>query len=238
MGNNFFRFKQFTVRQEAAAMKVCVDSVLLGSWADVGNADRILDVGTGTGLLALMSAQRNPDAVIDAVEIDESACRQALLNVAESPWSERINVISDDFRNYADNCSSRYDLIISNPPFFTASLKPIDEKRGMARHNDSLPHRDLAACSARLLTPCGLLTVTLPPIEAGLLINDAASYGLYVKRILHVQSLPSKPVYRMFVEFSKTAGDGDEQFLCIEKADRTDYTDEYKSLTREFYLKF
>lgn len=219
-------------------MKVGVDSVLLGSWADVGNARRILDVGTGTGLLALMAAQRKPDAVIDAVEIDENACRQARLNVAESPWPERICVICDDVRDYADRCSVRYDLIISNPPFFTASLKPDDEKRGTARHNDSLPHRDLIAVSARLLAPEGLLAVVLPPSEARSMIADAGSYGLFVKRILHVRSLPSKPVYRMFVAFSSADGPVDEQALCIEKADRTDYTDEYKHLTKDFYLKF
>ena len=122
MGNDFFRFRQFTVHQASAAMKVGVDSVLLGAWANIEGVSHVLDVGTGTGLLALMMAQRIPDAVIDAVEIDKETCRQALENVVGSPWAERIKIICDDFRNFANQCGDRYDLIICNPPFFTASF--------------------------------------------------------------------------------------------------------------------
>jgi len=240
MGNDFFRFKQFTVMQGGAAMKVGVDSVLLGAWACAGNAARILDVGAGTGLLALMMAQRYPGAMIDTVEIDRAACQQAIENVTNSPWSNRIRVICDDFIQYANHCPLRYDLIISNPPYFTASLKPTDAKRNIARHNDSLPHRCLLAGSAKLLHPDGVLAIVLPPAEALILIDDATVYGLFVKRTLHVQSLPSKPAYRMFVELSKTSplscGEATEERLCIEKAGQSGETDEYKQLTKEFYL--
>jgi len=246
MGNDFFRFKQFIVRQGGAAMKVGVDSVLLGAWADAGDAVRILDVGAGTGLLALMMAQRYPDALIDAVEIDTEAYLQACENVANSPWYNRIQVIYDDFFHYAAQCPFRYDLLISNPPYFTASLKPSDAKRDVARHNDSLPHSRLLSESAKLLRPSGVLAVVLPPTEATMLIEKAEVYGLFVKRMLRVQSLPEKPVYRMLVELSaspplsKGEGSGErlEGSLCIEKSDRSDYTDEYKKLTMEFYLKF
>ena len=240
MGNDFFRFKQFTVMQGGAAMKVGVDSVLLGAWACVDHAARILDIGAGTGLLALMMAQRYPDAVIDAVEIDSAASQQAIENVTNSPWSDRIRVICDDFINYADHCLLRYDLIISNPPYFTASLKPVNAKRNIARHNDSLPHRFLLAGSSKLLTPNGVLAIVLPPDEALNIFDEAAAHGLFFKRSLDVQSLPSKPVYRMLVEFSKTSShsceDGVGERLCIEKADRSGLTDEYKQLTKEFYL--
>ena len=246
MGKDFFRFKQFTVRQSGAAMKVGVDSVLLGAWACVDHLSfvtgspslRILDVGAGTGLLALMMAQRYPDAVIDAVEIDREAYRQASENVADSPWCPRIRVICDDFINFSENCPFHYDLIISNPPYFTASLKPQDTQRNIARHNDSLPHRSLLAESAKLLTPAGILAIVLPPAEALTLIDEAANYGFFVKRTLHVQSLPSKPVYRMLLEMSKTEHPQNSQTLYIEKADRSDFTDEYKQLTKDFYLKF
>ena len=243
MGNDYFRFKQFIVKQGSASMKVGVDSVLLGAWADTENPDRILDVGAGTGLLALMMAQRYPDAVIDAVEIDGEACQQAVENVANSIWSGRIRVICNDFIDYAENSPFRYDMIISNPPYFTASLKPQDEKRNIARHNDSLPHCCLLAGSAKLLAPAGVLAVVLPPAEASTIIDEAATYHLFVKRTLHVQTLPSKPVYRILTELSKTSplsfekGLG-EELLCIEKSDRSDYTDDYKQLTRDFYLKF
>ena len=250
MGNDFFRFKQFVVRQGGAAMKVGVDSVLLGAWADAGNTVRILDVGAGTGLLALMMAQRYRDALIDAVEIDDEAYRQACENVNSSPWSSRISVICDDFLEYAEQCPFYYDLIISNPPYFTASFKPLNDKRDVARHNDSLPHRQLLMKSTKLLNSTGVLAVVLPPVEATALIDEAATCGLFVKRTLHVQSLPSKPVYRMLVELSKKSplyggdrvGEGsfppDEKNLCIEKEDRSDFTDEYKQLTGDFYLKF
>jgi tRNA1Val (adenine37-N6)-methyltransferase len=240
MGNDFFRFKQFTVRQGGAAMKVGVDSVLLGAWACVDHAVHILDVGAGTGLLALMMAQRFPGALIDAVEIDKDAHRQAIDNVTNSPWSMRIRVICDDFIHYAEQCPLRYNLIISNPPYFTASLKPADAKRNVARHNDSLPHDCLLAGSAKLLTPAGILAIVLPPAEALKFIEVAAVYGLSVKRTMHVQTLPSKPVYRILVELSKTpplaCGEGQGERLCIEMADRSGETDEYKQLTKEFYL--
>ena len=238
MGNDFFRFKQFTVRQSGAAMKVGVDSVLLGAWASAVHPVRILDVGAGTGLLSLMMAQRYPDAAMDAVEIDREAYRQAMDNVVDSPWNGRIHVICDDFINYAEHCTLRYDLIISNPPYFTASLKPSDTKRNIARHNDSLPHGQLLFGSAKLLAPTGVMAVVLPPAEALRFIDAATEHGLFVKRMLHVQSLPSKPVYRMLVELSKIEYSRDEQTLYIEKADRSDVTDEYRKLTKDFYLKY
>ena len=238
MGNDFFRFKQFVVKQGGASMKVGVDSVLLGAWADAGHAARILDVGAGTGLLALMMAQRYPDAMIDAVEIDQEAHQQAVENVAFSLWKNRIQMICDDFVHYAEHCPLRYDMIISNPPYFTASLKPQDRKRNIARHNDSLPHRLLLAGSAKLLTPAGVLVVVLPPPEAFMFVDESTNFHLFVKRALHVQTLPSKPIYRQIVEFSKIKYQQDHQKLCIEKSDRSDYTDAYKKLTREFYLKF
>lgn len=236
MSNDFFRFKQFTVRQSGAAMKVGVDSVLLGSWACVNHAVRILDVGAGTGLLSLMMAQRYPDAVIDAVEIDREASQQAIENCTNSPWSNRIRVICDNFIQYAAHCSLHYDLIVSNPPYFTASLQPVDAKRNIARHNDCLPHNCLLAGSARLLAPAGVLAIVLPPADAMRLIDKAAEYDLFVKRTLHVQSLPAKPVYRIHVELSKKEYSRDDQVLCIEKTDRSGTTDAYKQLTKDFYL--
>lgn len=238
MGQDFFRFKKFNVKQDAVAMKVGVDSVLLGAWTDTGLARRILDVGTGTGLLALMMAQRASGATIDAVEIDRDACRQARQNIANSPWSEQISVICDDFRKFADNCVFLYDLIISNPPFFTASLKPADNKRRTARHNDSLPQAALLYGATKLLAPDGLLSMVLPVVEADTLIGQTIDYALFVKRILHIQSFPSKAAHRMLIELSPKNGTKTEQRLCIENNDRNDYSNEYKDLTKDFYLNF
>ena len=137
MANDYFRFKHFTVWQQHCAMKVGTDGVLLGAWADGGQ--RILDIGTGTGLIALMMAQRFPAAEVTAVEIDEQAAMQACENVAASPFADRVNVIHDDILRYADACAEGcFDAIVCNPPFFVNSLKNPDSKRALARHNDNL----------------------------------------------------------------------------------------------------
>ncbi|MDR1864946.1 MAG: methyltransferase [Bacteroidales bacterium] len=239
MGNDFFRFKRFTVRQSLAAMKVGVDSVLLGAWADVSQASRILDVGTGTGLLALMLAQRNPAAMIDAVEIDPAACLQALQNVSDCPWANRIRVICDDFRHFAcRDVVARYDMLISNPPYFTNSLKSAGEQRRLARHNDSLPFSALIDGQKRLLSPEGVMAVILPPAEAQLFIRHAVSEGLFVKRLLHVRTVSSAPPRRVLMELSRTATNVDERMLCMENIARDDFTCEYRELTGDFYLKF
>jgi len=243
MGCDFFRFKQFIIKQSGAAMKVGVDSVLLGVWAfppplTSYSSPLILDVGTGTGLLALMMAQRFPNAIIDAVEIDNEAHQQAVENATNSPWNNRIRLICDDFFNYAENCFHRYNLIICNPPYFTASLKSPNNKRSIARHNDSLPHSSLLVSASKLLTSDGMFAIVLPTAEAISLINEAKTHGLFLKRMLHVQAFPSKPVHRIMLELSKTEFSPENQKLCIEKADRSDYTEEYKQLTKDFYLKF
>lgn len=219
-------------------MKVGVDSVLLGAWADTTGKQRILDIGTGTGLLALMAAQRTETAVIDAVEIDGEACLQAQQNISGSPWTKRIRVICDDFGNFAANCTDFYDLIITNPPFFTASLKSSDEKRSIARHNDHLHYSDIVKEAKKLLTVGGLLAMVLPPREASLLVEVARHEGLHVRRELKVQSRSDKPVYRNFIELSDTECLPEEETLCIEMAGKEDFTEEYKNLTRDFYLKF
>jgi tRNA1Val (adenine37-N6)-methyltransferase len=219
-------------------MKVGVDSVLLGAWADVSRAARILDVGTGTGLLALMLAQRNATASIEAVEIDRTACLQARQNVADSPWPNRIRIICDDFRDFARQGATGYDLIISNPPYFTNSLKPNDARRSLARHNDQLPLPDLLACSARLLAPEGSIAVVLPPTEADLLLHKAIELGLFVQRLLRIRSFPSKIPHRVLIELSQKKTAGAEQVLSIENDTRDDFTPAYKELTQNFYLKF
>ena len=237
MGNDFFRFRQFTVRQGGAAMKVGVDSVLLGAWVDAGRPLHILDAGAGTGILSLMMAQRYPDAKIDAVEIDEDACLQAQDNVAASRWGSRIRVWYDDFFHYAAHCALRYDLLISNPPYFTASLPSSDAKRNLARHDDRLPHGALLTAAARLLTPVGLLAIVLPPDKISGVMADAVRCGLHLRRMLQLKSRPAKPVYRTFMELSSAACEmRPEEHLCIEEADLSGKTDAYQQITKDFYL--
>jgi tRNA1Val (adenine37-N6)-methyltransferase len=239
MSNDFFRFKQFTVRQSLSAMKVGVDSVLLGAWADVSAANSVLDVGTGTGLLALMLAQRldKPEIRIDAVDIDANASMEARQNIAESSWNAQINVYCDDFINFSCRTTRVYDLIISNPPYFTQSMKPSCHSRHLARHNDSLPFDSLLVGVKKLLAPKGKMAVILPLREAQLFAEQATLYGLSVCRRLYVRSVPSKPPYRLLLELSGEKSPTNEQYFNIH-TNTQGFSDEYKELTKAFYLKF
>ncbi len=235
-------------------MKVGTDGTLLGAWARVEPwQKRILDIGTGTGLIALMLAQRTEDwgAAIDAVEIDEGAYRQASENFAASPWSKRLHAIHAAAGDYARQNSGRYDHIVSNPPYFTDSLKAPDGRRAAARHADSLPYGELAALSAGLLTEAGVHAETGQPTGGGLLSviipfdsethfrREADRCGLYISRRMVVKSLPDAPPKRVMLEFSRifatTHEDGE---LLIETKAGGNYSEEYRQLTKDFYLKF
>ena len=185
MANDYFAFKRFTVRQPRSAMRVGTDGVLLGAWCDSAPAGgRMLDVGTGTGVIALILAQRNPSARIDAVEIDEGSCLDAEGNFAASPWADRLTLYRRPFADFAAGCTVRYDRIVSNPPYFVASLKSPDPARTAARHAESLSYADLAAGAARLLVPSGRLSVILPAETACDFAASALNEGLYQVRAL------------------------------------------------------
>ena len=237
MPNQYFRFKQFTVNQDRCAMKVGTDGVLLGSWVDVEKARRVLDIGTGTGLLALMVAQRNEHAFVHALEIDSDAATQADENARESAWGDRITVIQGDF--LALSFDGKYDLIICNPPYFTQSLKSPDEKRTAARHSDSLPLDRLAKGVSGALADDGVFAVVLPLQEGDVLVNECCECGLEIKRKAYVYAkTDSQTPKRVLLEFSKKSAETIEERIVIEKSERHDYTDQYKALTKDFYLKF
>lgn len=238
MANNYFQFKQFTIHQGDTAMKVGTDGVLLGAWAEVSQATRILDVGTGTGLLALMAAQRNVTAFIDAVEINEAAANQAKQNVQNSDWGGRIAVYHTSFQQYVQQCSCVYDVIISNPPYFNNSLKSPENQRTQARHSDVLPYADLLFSAQQVLSITGKLSLILPIVEANIVIQLAEQMGLYCTRKLNVLPNASKPPIRLLFELSNTRQIIDEQIICIEAEGRHQYTSDYKMLTKDFYLKF
>ena len=189
MSNPYFQFKQFTVWHDKCAMKVGTDGVLLGAWASVRNAHKILDVGTGTGLVALMLAQRSlPDADIVALEIDKAAAGQAGENVARSPWKERIEVVQADFRNYQS--SDKFDVIVSNPPYFVDSLECPDQQRNAARHNDSLTYEELLEGVAGLLAEDGAFTIVIPTDVADRVKMTATAKNFYAVRQLNVITKP------------------------------------------------
>jgi tRNA1Val (adenine37-N6)-methyltransferase len=216
-------------------MKVGSDGVLLGAWATPGGS-RILDVGTGTGLIALMMAQRNRQAIVDAIDIDLKACLQASENAAASPFANRIYITRLSLADFALSAPNRYDLIISNPPYFKASLKSLDPRRAAARHDDNLPLEHLLRYSAALLAPEGRIALILPSSRDRELRGIAVSYGLKPIRATQVQSAQGESPKRILYEFSpEYTGKETRQTLAIRHLDS--YTDEYRRLTADFYLK-
>lgn len=232
-----FRFKQFEIRQDRCAMKVGTDGVLIGAWAEVSGARAVLDAGCGTGLISLMVAQRNGESRIDAVEIDQDAAEQAKENVKRSAWAERINVVNVDVRQWCETVQTRYDLVISNPPYFSNSLGCPDEGRLKARHDESLSLEELAAGVSRVMSADGRFCVILPYREAERMVMTCEVEGLYPNRQTDVYGRTDAefPV-RVMMEFVRSVtGESRRASLYIEKS-RNVYTDEYTDLTKVFYL--
>ena len=233
-----FKFKQFTVKQSNVPMKVNTDGVLLGAWTNVVNASNVLDVGSGTGVIALMLAQRCSKATIHAVEIDALAVEVAKENVVASPWSGRVAVFCSSFQDYACFTDTRYDLIVSNPPYFIQSLKSPVDSRNLSRHAELLPYEDLVAGISRILAEKGVFAGIFPYAESSVFIALAANHGLYCIRKTYVHPIVGGKVKRVLLELSKTRHALEENDLAIRVAVDKDYTDDYKSLTRDFYLAF
>jgi len=199
-----FRFKQFTVKQQQSAMKIGTDSVLLGCLAEVEHAQKILDIGTGTGLLALMCAQRS-DAVIDAVEIDEQAATEAWVNFTASKWNNRLNLHHQSLQNYTQTCTQLYDVIISNPPYFVknSNFSIEDEQRSKARHDADLPLNVLAQHVVTLLKDKGSFWLILPTLEAQLFTAYAKESGLFLKQQIELLPKANKPSNRLIQQWCK-----------------------------------
>ena len=213
-------------------MKVGTDGVLLGSWVNPGNAQLILDIGTGTGLLALMIAQRS-EARIDAIDIDEASCMQATENVQSSPWKERINVSCASLQLFEPG--KKYDLIIANPPYFIDSYLPDDEGRKIARQaTETLTYEDLLAGSLRLMNADGRLNVILPFKEGNRFREIAMQAGLFNSRYCRIHSRKDKPVKRLLMEFSRKETITEESDLILHDEGRA-YSKQYCNLTEAYF---
>ena len=236
MANPYFRFKKFTVYHDKCAMKVGTDAVLLGAWADTSFCRNILDIGTGTGIIALMLAQRS-QATVEAIDIDKEACVQATENAAASPYTERIKVVHASCADFAaSNQQKRYDLIVSNPPYFINSLKCPDNKRTVARHTDTLLLSDLIREAQTLLSPSGRIALVLPYERLEEVKALASANHLYICRQTDVIPTPGAAPKRLLVELSTTEENiKNRDTLTIEEA-RHQYTPEYIALSKEFYL--
>ena len=246
MPNDYFQFQQFRIEQNRCAMKVSTDACLLGAAIDLTGATRLLDIGTGTGLLALMAAQRHATVEIEAVEIDAAAAAQAAANVAASPWAGRIAVRAMSLVDYAAmkpaplaSADLRFSHIICNPPFFRQSLRSPDAARSTARHEaaDSLSFEALAAFAAELLLPAGLLTVLLPPPEMRAFEQEAAANGLHPATRLVVRHRPGSRPLRHIVGFRRAAGAALESEVVIRTAaNEAAYSAAFRALLAGFYL--
>ncbi|MCL1821641.1 MAG: methyltransferase [Prolixibacteraceae bacterium] len=233
--NSYFQFKQFTIIQKHSAMKVGVDGVLLGAWADVAEAHSILDVGTGTGLIAIMMAQRSCSE-ISAVEIDKPSADEAAFNVSQSPWKERIKVYHTSFQEFATSTSEKFDLIVSNPPFFENSSRPKNLRRSNARHTDQLSSENMIRSCLHILSPNGKVALILPSTKAGNFIETAKTEGFFLNRSLLVRPNPAKPPHRCLLQFSTTETIIEVGEFMIEHIIHHDFTEEYITLTKDFYL--
>lgn len=233
-----FRFKRFAVEDDRSSMKVGTDGVLLGAWAKIdGSEQRILDIGTGCGLIALMMAQRTIDANIDAVEIDSSSAEQAGENFAASEWSDRLELFHTDIKCF--DRAEKYDLIISNPPFFVDSLLSPNMSRSNARHTTKLTFSELVNSVVRLLKQYGRYVMILPPDESEIFDNEAFGQLSLVRRCsVHGRvDLPAKRYMNEYILYNDLSHFTDEK-IVIEGEKRGDYSDEYRDLTADFYLKF
>lgn len=237
MPNTYFRFKQFIIHQDKCGMKISTDAVILAALASHDRAKRILDIGTGTGVIALMLAQRFAESSVEGIEIDEAAFVQAQDNVALSPWEERISLVHRSFQEYSAAKKEPFDLIVSNPPYFPDHIKSKDQQRNLALHNDALSFQDLVNGTVSLLAPDGLFWVILPERQMQDLEQLAINKGLFPRERVIVRNHPDAPVLRVVEAFSFSASICSETPLYIRDQDRS-YSGEYKELLRAFLLDF
>jgi tRNA1Val (adenine37-N6)-methyltransferase len=231
-----FHFKQFEVVQARSAMRVGTDAVLLAAWVNLANCSHVLDVGTGTGVIALICAQRCKDSSVEAIEIDQGSADDARENFEQSPWRERLKIHLGDFLKIST--SEKFDLIISNPPYFTHSLRASDPIRNAARHDDLLPSDAFMRQAKGMLKQEGKVALIFPKSELERWVVDAAEVGLEPARICHVFTLMHKDASRVMVEFSfRTTPEPEMELLLIHK-NVGEYSEAYKELTKDFYMKW
>lgn len=236
-----FRFRRFSVTQDESALKVGTDAVLLGAAVSTsGNETRALDIGTGTGVIALMLAQRIPGCIIDAIDIDAPSAREAAANFAASPWAGRLNALAVPLEEFGTHAPA-YGLIVSNPPYYDASLRNPDAREAAARHCESLSYREICAFASAHLSPAGRLALILPSDCERQLLRTARSFGLSLDRIIRIRTTEAKPPRRIIAEFipdqprAGTPRSVAEEALTLQRGGTR--TEEYRRLTEDFYLQ-
>lgn len=235
---SIFQFKQFSVNQDQTAMKIGTDGVLLGAWTPIDNNPKsVLDIGTGTGIIALMLAQRCDAEQIDALEIDENAYEQAVENFEGSPWGNRLFCFHAGLDEFIDDPEDEYDLIVSNPPFFSEDYRSANEQRDLARFQEAMPFEELVEAADLLLSENGIFSVIIPFNEEDRFIELCAEVELFPIKVTRVKGTQNTKIVRSLLAFKRyelSVLTADE--LVIEIS-RHEYTPEYISLTKDFYLK-
>ena len=232
-----FQFKKFNIQQDKTAMKVGTDGVLLGAWANLDfYPNSILDIGAGTGLIALMMAQRSDAETIDAIELNDAAYEQTVENFENSDWADRLFCYHASLDEFTDEIDEKYDFIISNPPFYRSTYKELSEDRAMARHSESLTYADLLESTSKLLSKNGNCAFIIPFEEEENFLKIAEAHQLYPNRITHVKGAVNTTVKRSLLQLSFLKAEAILSELTLELT-RHNYTEEYKSLVQDFYLK-
>jgi tRNA1Val (adenine37-N6)-methyltransferase len=233
-----FQFKKFTINQERCAMKVGTDGVLLGAWCPIGNHPfSVLDIGAGTGILSLMLAQRSNAEQIDAIEIDENAYEQCVENFEGSPWGDRLFCFHAGLDEFIDEPEDQYDIIISNPPFYSEDYKTESEQRDLARFQEAMPFEELIEAAHLLLSENGIFSVIIPYKKEKSFIAMAEGFDLHPFKITRVKGTPTTEIKRSLLAFSFAKKERIEQGELIIETARHQYTGDYIALTKDFYLK-
>ncbi|MFB9051679.1 tRNA1(Val) (adenine(37)-N6)-methyltransferase [Formosa undariae] len=232
-----FKFKEFTINQDRCAMKIGTDGVLLGAWASLAHRPfSALDIGAGTGVISLMLAQRSGIEVIDAMEIDDAAYEQCVENFENAPWADRLFCYHAALEEFVDEIEDEYDLIISNPPFYSEDYKTNNEQRDLARFAEALPFDHLIDSASKLLSEHGTFCLIVPFKEEATIIDLASKVDLFPNKILHVKGNPDSEIKRSLIQLSFEKTDLEINALIIE-TERHKYTEDYIKLTKDFYLK-
>ena len=229
-----FQFKQFSVEDECSTQRVGTDSMLLGAWAAPGNSLRILDIGTGCGVLALMMAQKT-NATIDALDIDLPSVDEAIRNFRSSPWPEKLFAFHDSLAHFTSENQPDYDFIITNPPYFVNSLLSASLHKNRARHGQTLSHAELVYLTSCLLAPGGRFTLILPAETTRAFIPLCEKNGLHLHRSMAIHPKPGAPALRLLMEFARSAGDLHEERPLTIRTSSGNYTDEYLALTKSYH---
>ena len=230
-----FFFKRFALFHHRSTMKIGTDAILLGRWVEVNGDDEVLDIGTGCGLLPLMLAQKGIKSA-DAVEIDQDSYEEAAQNFSNSAWKSRLFAINDDIKRYAESCTKKYDLVVSNPPFFFGDNIPEKEKKGLARHTNTLSYNDLLVSVKKLLKPDGRFALVLPARESLTFLKDAENQGFFLKKEMKIVPIEGKEPNRINMQLVVNQVDKVESETFVLRHPDHSFTKEYKEFLKDYYL--